>query len=271
MRWLALLLVFCTPLGLAAQPAETRPETRPETRMSSERVTADPSAQYVLIKTLLAPKPAIAALPAARGDPEGYDLAGHCWATDYWLGDWAERAGLAGRLATLAMETLAWSRELERSGYPAAGLSQTIGRYEADMVAAGATDAARERGLKTISAELEALRRTTPGAVKTRITRGCGGLMPRAVQLRYRTVPKDGRAWFVPKLLHEICRAQQLDSDDSTRCDYWMESKGDEPRHFVGETMWLARWPDGVIARGEFDPRSTTEPGIVTLRQIVKK
>ena len=134
------------------------------------------------------------------------------------------------------------------------------------MVAAGATDAARNRGLETFAAELEALRRTAPGAIKTTKAGGCTR-PSHAVQLRYKTVPAEGRARFIPKALHELCRAQGLDPNDLTRCDYWMESSEGEPRFFIGEHVWQVRWPDGTTALGEFDARSISEPGVMTLRQ----
>jgi hypothetical protein len=75
--------------------------------------------------------------------------------------------------------------------------------------------------------------------------------------------------------LGEPCRPRRPDGDarrgndayDITRCDYWRESTEAEPRFFVGEFVWQARWPDGNVTRGEFDARSIGEPGVVTLRQ----
>ena len=78
----------------------------------------------------------------------------------------------------------------------------------------------------------------------------------------------SGRAWFIPRPLREICIAQQLDPDDSTRCDYWAAAKEAEPHFFVGEIAWLVRWPDATVARGNFDAKAVVDPGIVTLRQV---
>jgi hypothetical protein len=236
-----------------------------DTRMSSERVKADPAGHYVLIKTVAGSLTPPATQAAPRADPEGYAIAG-CWAPEHLLAGWAERADLGGLLVVLALETAAWTRDLVRGGYPAAPLGEAIGRYEAAVVAAGATDAARNRGLESFAAELETLRRSAPGAMKAHKAGGC--TRPSlAVQLRYKTVPPDGRARFIPKSLYELCRAQGLDPGDPTRCDYWMESPEGEPRFFVGEHVWQARWPDGTTARGEFDARSVAEPGVLTLRQ----
>ena len=138
------------------------------------------------------------------------------------------------------------------------------------MVAAGLTDAARERAVDAFRSELEAMARSAPGAVKTRKQGGCGG-SGAAVQLRYQTVPKEGRAWFIAKPLHDICRAQQLDADDPTRCDYWATPTEAQPLAFVGDVAWLARWADGIVSHGAFDTKTAGESGIVTLRQTVQK
>jgi hypothetical protein len=261
---IVVLLSIATSLGAAAQTSGASAQAI-DTRMSSERVKADPAGQYVLIKTVAASLTPPATQRTPRDDPEGYDIAG-CWAPEQVLADWAPRADLSGRLIVLALETAAWTRDLARGGYPAAPLGEAIGRYEAAVVAAGATDAARNRGLETFAAELETLRRTAPGAVKTTKAGGC--TRPSlAVQLRYKTVPAEGRARFIPKALHELCRAQGLDPADPTRCDYWMESSEGEPRFFIGEQVWQVRWPDGTTVRGEFDARSVSEPGVLTLKQ----
>lgn len=257
LRHLVTLFLLMVSASAFAQSADTR--------MSSARIAADPPGQYVLIKKVVAalPPPAMA---SPTSDPAGYDIAGLCWNSTYMLGDWAKHAELPARLVMLAIETTRWSRALGRGGYPEKPLADAIGRYEATMVAAGATDAARQRGLDAFAAELTSLQRSHPGALKTRKDGACAASGP-AVQLRYRTVPDAGRARFIPKPLYETCRAQGLDPNDFTRCDYWLESPEAEPRFFVGEFVWQARWPDGTVTRGEFDARSIGEPGVVTLRQ----
>lgn len=237
---------------------------------SSARVAADPAGQYVLIKTVVAHASDVAGKPSPMANPQGYDVQGYCWAPYAVLGDWAGRSGLTGRMVVLAMETLSWARDLGRGGYPARPLNAAIGNYEAAMVSSGLTDAARERAVDAFRSELEAAARSAPGAVKTRKQGDCGG-PGAAVQLRYQTVPKEGRAWFIAKPLHDICRAQQIDADDPARCDYWAAPTETAPLAFAGDVAWLARWTDGTVAHGTFDSRTAAETGIVTLRQTVQK
>ena len=257
-RWIAPFLLVYASLA-AAQTAN--PQT------SSERVTADPSGQYVLIKTVVGQTGGTGGRVIPTAHPDGYDVLAYCWSPYNVLGDWAERSGLTGRMVVLAHETLAWARDLVRVGYPAEPLATAIGHYEAAMIASGLTEAARQRAIDALRSELETIARGATGAAKTRKYGGCAG-PGSAVQLRYQTVPKEGRAWFIPRPLREICIAQQLDPDDSTRCDYWAAAKEAEPHFFVGEIAWLVRWPDATVARGNFDAKAVVDPGIVTLGQV---
>jgi hypothetical protein len=84
--------------------------------------------------------------------------------------------------------------------------------------------------------------------------------------LNYTTLPEDGRARFMPSLLHQVCQAQQLNADDPVRCDYWMFGKTDKPMSFAGETVYSVRWLDGSTANGRFDPEQSRSAGTVTLR-----
>jgi hypothetical protein len=267
--WLTLVGILGSVVVAQSAGAQSTGLQTSDSRPSSERVKADPAGQYVLIKSVAATLPA-PARRTPRGDPDGYDLAGYCWAPEYVMGDWAKPADLAGRLLMVAMETTVWSRELAVRGFPVKPLSEAIGRYEGAMVAAGATDAARQRGHEALVAELEALRRASPGAPRVQLSAGCSG-PTLAVQLRYKTVPEGGRARFIAKALHEICRVQGIDANDSTRCDYWLENPEAEPRFFMGDYVWSARWPDDRVVQGEFDARSISEPGVVTLRQGIKR
>ena len=256
-HWLAALLVTVAT-SVAAQSVDNR--------LSSERIAADPAGQYLLVKKVVGALAPPVGTAAPRSDPEGYDVAGLCWDGGHVLGDWAKRAELPSRLVMLALETTGWSRRLGRGGYPEKPLAEAIGRYEAAMIAAGATDVARERGLDAFLAELVVLHRASPGSLGVRKAGGCANAS-QSVQIRGKTVPEGGRARFIPKVLYEVCRAQGLDANDITRCDYWMESPDAEPRFFIGEIVWQARWPDGITTTGEFDAGSVGKPGVVTLRQ----
>jgi hypothetical protein len=250
-----------------SDPAETAP--RPN-QSSSEKVRDNPANQYVLVKTVVGKVIGMIDARARPVEPEGYNLLKYCWTPTNVLGDWAERAGLTGEMIVRALETNAWARDLVRAGYAADPVNEAIGRYEAKLVAAGFADAARDRALEGLLTDLEAIRRTAPGAAKIRAIERCEG-QHRSLGLNYTTAPEEGRARFIPYVLHQICQTQQLDADDPVRCDYWMNGKTDGPMSFAGETVYNVRWADGAIASGRFDPEQSRSDGTVTLRLKVQK
>jgi hypothetical protein len=256
---------FCLEAAAQAPPPILAPDPKP----SSQRVAADPQGQYLLIKKVVLQALAAPSRAPLPDESDGYDIARYCWMPFHVMGDWATKAALTGGLLVLALEAEQWKRDLERGGYPLKPLTEAIGRYEAGMIAAGASAEARAHSLKIFGSELETIRRTSPGAIRTRMFGGCGGPGP-AVQLRFKTIPDGGKPRFIAKPLYDFCRAQEIEADDPDRCDYWMESSDTEPRFFLGEVVWFARWPDGPVARGEFDA-DKHDHGIVTLRQGAKK
>lgn len=251
------LLALLLPVAALAQSAAEK--------SSSERVRDNPAAQYMLIKTVVGQSIGVVDARALPAESDGYNLLKYCWTPANVLGDWAERAGLAGEMIVRALETNAWARDLTRSGYPTDAVSEAIGRYEATLVAAGFAEAARTRAVETLASALEAMRRTAPGAAQIRAVQRCNR-QTRSLGLHYTTMPEGGRARFVPYVLHQLCSAQQLNPDDPVRCDYWMDAKSDDPISFADETVYSVRWPDGAVASGRFDPEAQRSAGTVTLR-----
>ncbi|MBI2735850.1 MAG: hypothetical protein HYX38_04760 [Rhodospirillales bacterium] len=232
---------------------------------SSEKVRAKPAVQYVLVKTVVGQVTGMIDARAKPIEPEGYNLLKYCWTAENVLGDWAERAGLTGAMVVRAIETRSWQRDLARAGYPEAPTAEAIGRYEAMLVSAGFTEAARGHAVDALVIELEGLKLKSPGAAQVRAIHRCDGER-RSLGLNYTTAPEDGRARFMPYVLHQICQAQQLNPDDPIRCDYWMDGKTGKPMSFAGETVYSVRWLDGSTANGRFDPEQSRSAGTVTLR-----
>lgn len=260
-----LALLATAPCGAqTAAPAASEPVVA---QASSERVRANPALQYILIKAVAAQ--AIGGVVDARAlstEPEGYNLLKYCWTSANLLGAWSENAGLTGQMMARALETYSWMRDLGRAGYPAPAVAEAIGRYEATLVAAGFTDAARERALHALVGALEEIRRGAPGAEKIFEVNRCGREV-RSLALNHKTVPEGGRVRFIPHILHRICSAQQLDPDNPVRCDYWITAKGEGPMSFAGPMVYSVRWSDGTVATGQFDPDASRDAGIVTLRE----
>src|SRR5258708_27418124 len=251
--------------GPTLSQSSARPETAVPAQSSSEKVRDNPANQYILVKTVVGKVIGTIDVRALPVEPEGYNLLKSCWTVSNVLGDWAERAGVTGAMIVRALETSAWARDLVRAGYAADPVNEAIGRYEAKLVAAGFADAARDRAVEGLVADLEAIKRTAPGAAKVRAIQRCEG-QRRSLGLNYTTAPEGGRARFIPYVLHQICQTQQLDADDPVRCDYWMNGKTDGPTSFAGETVYNVRWSAGTTAIGRFDPEQSRSDGTVTLR-----
>ena len=266
---LALLTFLTAATSWAQSPgsAQTAAAVNPS---SSEKVRDNPAAQYVLLKTVVGKTIGVVDARALPVEPEGYNLLKYCWTASNVLGDWAERAGLTGQMVVGALETYSWQRDLARAGYPAEALAQAIGRYEATLVAAGFTDAARSHAREALVTDLEAIRRTALGAAPVRAIDRCER-QRRSLGLNYTTAPEEGRARFIPYVLHQFCQTQQLNADDPVRCDYWMDGKTDGPMSFAGETVYFVRWSDGTTATGRFDPEESRSAGTVTLRLRLPK
>lgn len=270
----AIALVACLGAATASAQTERSSENRPAqsspAQSSSEKVRDNPAAQYVLVKTVVGQSMGLVDARAKAIEPEGYNLLKYCWTAGNVLGDWAERAGLTGAMVVGALETRSWQRDLMRASYPAGPTNEAIGRYEATLVSAGFTDAARAHAVDALVAELDGIRLKTPGAAQVRAIHRCDG-QQRSLALNYTTAPEDGRARFMPYVLHQICQAQQLNPDDPIRCDYWMHGKTDKPMSFAGETVYSVRWLDGTTANGRFDPEQSRSAGTVTLRLRLPK
>lgn len=251
-----------------APPANAQAAATPLVALSSsEKAREAPAAQYLLMKTVVAKSIGIQKTRALPVEAGGYNLLKYCWTAENVLGDWGESSGLTGEMVVRALETLSWSRDLARAGYPEAPVAEAIGRYEAALVAASFTDAARARALEGLRAELEGLRVRTPGTSDIIARERCNR-QPSSLGLNVATAPPGGRARFMPFVLHQFCLAQQIDPGDAVRCDYWQSARAEGPMSFAGETVYSVSWPDDKgPTTGRFDPDEQRTDGKVTLRQ----
>jgi len=253
--------------GPPAPPANAQAAATPLTGLSSSgKVRETPGVQYLLMKTVVAQSIGVwktRALPVEAG---GYNLLRYCWTPANVLGEWGESSGLPGEMIVRALETMSWSRDLARAGYPEGPVAEAIGRYEAALIAASFVDATRTRALEALRADLESLQMRTPGASEI-VARARCNQQPESFGLNVATSPDGGRARFIPYMLHQFCLAQQIDPADAVRCDYWQSAKGEGPMSFAGETVYSVSWPDDGVTTGRFDPDEERATGTVTLRQ----
>ena len=252
----------------AAPPTNAQAAATPLVALSSsEKAREAPGVQYLLMKTVVAKSIGIQKTRALPVEAGGYNLLKYCWTAANVLGEWGDRSGLAGEMVVRALETLSWTRDLARAGYPEAPVAEAIGRYEASLVAANFADAARSRALEALRVELEGLHLRTPGTSEI-VARARCNRQPSSFGLNVATAPEGGRARFIPYVLHQFCLAQQIDPGDAVRCDYWQSGKGEGPMSFAGEIVYSVTWPDDdVPTSGRFNPDEQRTAGTVTLRQ----
>ena len=252
----------------AAPPTNAQAAATPLVALSSsEKAREAPGVQYLLMKTVVAKSIGIQKTRALPVEAGGYNLLKYCWTAANVLGEWGDRSGLAGEMVVRALETLSWTRDLARAGYPEAPVAEAIGRYEASLVAANFADAARSRALEALRVELEGLHLRTPGTSEI-VARARCNRQPSSFGLNVATAPEGGRARFIPYVLHQFCLAQQIDPGDAVRCDYWQSAKGEGPMSFAGEIIYSVSWPDdNVPTSGRFNPDEQRTAGTVTLRQ----
>ncbi|TAJ94712.1 MAG: hypothetical protein EPO10_28900 [Reyranella sp.] len=252
----------------SAPPANAQAAATPLTALSSsEKVRENPGVQYLLMKTVVAKSIGVQKTRALPVEAGGYNLLKYCWTPANVLGDWGESSGPTGEMVVRALESLSWSRDLARAGYPEGPVAEAIGRYEATLVAANFAEAARARAFEGLRAELQGLQMRTPGTSEIVARERCNW-QPSSFGLNVATAPPGGRARFIPYVLHQFCLAQQIDPGDGVRCDYWQSAKGDGPMSFAGETVYSVSWPDDPVATtGRFNPDEQRTAGTVTLRQ----
>lgn len=232
---------------------------------SSEIARSNPGVQYLLIKTLVNKSIGVVNTRALPVEAEGYNLLKYCWTPANVLGDWGERSGVVGEMVVRAFETLSWARDLARAGYAEAPIAEAIGRYEAALIAADFADATRTRAVDLLKAELESLKVRSPGASDIGARPRCNR-QAASFALNVATKPDDGRARFIPYVLHQFCLAQQIDPGDPVRCDYWMSGR-EGPISFAGETVYSVTWSNETTTTGRFDPNEQRAVGTVTLRE----
>ena len=251
---------------VAAMPAQAQGPAPPAGLSSAAKARDNPGVQYLLMKTVVAKSIGIQKTRALPVEAGGYNLLKYCWSSENVLGAWGESAGLTGEMAVRALETLSWSRDLARAGYPEGQVAELIGGYEADLIAAGFTEAARTRALEALRTALQSLQLRTPGTSDI-VARVRCNRQPSSFGLNVATSPEGAHARFMPYVLHQFCLAQQIDPADAVRCDYWQSAKAEGPMSFAGETAYTVTWPDNVVTTGRFNPDEYRATGTVTLRQ----
>ena len=88
-----------------------------------------------------------------------------------------------------------------------------------------------------------------PGLVKITYEKGCGAGPEASVKII--SYPEGAQIEYITYFNYELCRAQKLDPDDHKTCNRWREAHDSQLTKVTGDYLYLARWPDGKVRRGE--------------------
>jgi len=203
----------------------------------------------------------------------------HCRSGSEFVGDWGEKNELVVRMADLAFDVWSWTNELQP--YPKSVWEPRLSAYESAEIDrlirdANSNDSAGDRSqalAHALAADLnDATREQRATLPKVIVEGGCGA---GEFGVRIVTEPKGAQVLFIPSFFYELCRAQNVDPEDTTRCKRWREAIDGTVTQVAGDYSYVARWADGVTRRGKlrftdaeegpFDPTCQCHRSLITL------
>jgi hypothetical protein len=187
--------------------------------------------------------------------------------SDYW----AEHDKLTVAIADLAHSVVLWSETLKRLGYPASVWQEPLSRYESEglrHLARPLTDPERDYRdrafLKKLVALLDAYRSDHPALPEVVIVGECGA---GEVEVTIITQPSGGQVLFTPSFYYELCRAQDIDPEDTRRCNRWREAHDGKLEYVSGAYHYLVRWSDGATRGGMISFTANDGGKTITIRK----
>jgi hypothetical protein len=106
--------------------------------------------------------------------------------------------------------------------------------------------------MKQTTARLGSYQKTHPSLAKIDDAGSCrfiarGGEVPVSIE----TDPAGAKVLLIPSFFYELCRAQNIDSDDTVRCRRWREAISGRVSQVSGDYLYIVRWSDGATRRGK--------------------
>jgi hypothetical protein len=105
-----------------------------------------------------------------------------------------------------------------------------------------------------IQAELKAYQATHPSLHGLAFAGGCGA---DEISVKIVTAPIATQVFLIPSFYYELCRAENVDPDNTTACDHWREVLGPVAK-IAGSYHYLVRWV-GAVRRGVLDDKDYRE------------
>jgi hypothetical protein len=187
--------------------------------------------------------------------------------SDYW----AEHDKLTVAIADLAYNVVLWSETLPRLGYPGSIWRESISSYESEglrHLTRPPTDPERDYRdrafLKKLAALLDAYRSDHPASLQVNVGGECGA---DEIEVSIVTQPSGGQVLFTPSFYYELCRAQDIDPEDTRQCNRWREAHDGKLEYVSGAYHYLARWSDGATRSGMIGFTANDGGKTITIRK----
>jgi hypothetical protein len=247
---------------------------------SSSLVRRDPGSQYGMVKRAAQQLLDSGAVQSHIRPGESYNLA---LCQDFYLyagntSDVYDREPVLRTLAELALEIVILNNDLRILGYPDAVWRSMLADFENTQLVL----LLREGGQTSPNAELPSdkndgvskrrlvalmnnyRRQSNPSLRAVTYAEGCGA---GEFEIRVLTEPRNGRILFIPAFFYQLCRAQQLDPNDTNRCDRWHEALNGQLSWVAGDYYYIVHWPDGAVRQGRLSFNKSQEGQVVVIRK----
>jgi hypothetical protein len=260
-----------------ASPSATSSSTPSGAQTSKALVSANPEAQYLIIKQTfdkLIPDSELASARQEAFPGEPYDLEDCGRGPDYV--DLPDDDPFVP-LAELGYKIVFLRKSLAKLGYPEAVWQPLIVQFENEQLTlllqeTGKASTADPPSLqhyyafrqKMVQALRDYREQVAPDLPEVIYEGGCGA---GEIAITVKTDPADGRVIFIPVFFFQLCQAQQINPADPSQCDRWREAAEDVPFEVSGDYFYRAYWPGGVEKQGRLSFTKLEDGQTVTFRK----
>jgi hypothetical protein len=112
---------------------------------------------------------------------------------------------------------------------------------------------------------LEEYRRSHPSVPRFIIGDVCEGAGEFGITIY--TSPPGADVRYIPELFFSFCKTQGLEPDDPNTCARWRRAPDDQLVKVVGDYHYLARWPDGIVRKGQISFSEHDECRVLVLHK----
>ncbi|MCA1621497.1 MAG: hypothetical protein LC795_19935 [Acidobacteria bacterium] len=255
-------------------PRDAPTAARRRVKSSSQLVSADPRAQYLVIKRTF--EQFIDEIAIEGPDLNQYYII-NCISGREYLG--VSDKDPIGRLADLAYHVVYIENVLEFAGYPKSVWRAPLLELEKQELAFRLGRMRYKYSVAEYDLEEERIYVARKKILRAVIKHRAGGAtrLPKIVEqdgcgagefvIKIRTVPAGGRVNIIPVFFYELCKAQRLNPDDSAQCDRWREPVEGVVTEVVGDYFYRVSWPDGARRSGRLSFTKLQPDQTVTFRK----